>query len=322
VVEDIPWSRGKSPHTEPLIYILSTFAGLLPWDQVANMFNVSWGTVNSAVKAVVEYGLEHRDLSNVRIIGIDEISRKKRHVYHTNVYDLEAKTLIWSGEGRKAETLEKFFDEMPDGFEENLVGVCCDMWGAYESVVLKRAPQAILVFDKFHLVKHLHDAVDKVRKEEIREFEDSDFNPLTGTKYIWLKNPWNLTPKQKQSLGYLETINLKITRAYLLKESFREFWSYNVAGWAEKYLDKWFWWATHSRIKQMRDFAWLVRRHEEHILSWFKLPIDNGAVEAMNNNAKVISHRARGFRTDKVYTRAMLHVMGGLPRPEIVHKFL
>lgn len=322
VVEDIPWSMGKSPFTLPLIDILSTFAELMPWDQVANMFNVSWGTVNNAVKTVVEYGLEHRDLSKVRIIGIDEISRKKGHVYHTNVYDLEAKTLLWSGDGRKKETLERFFDEMPENFAEKLVGVCCDMWGAYETVVLERAPQAILVFDKFHIIQHLHKAVDEVRKEENKEFKDSDFNPLTGTKYLWLKNPWNLTPKQKQSLSYLQTINLKISKAYLLKELFREFWSYNMKGWAEKYLDKWFWWATHSRIKPMRDFAWLLRRHEEHILSWFELPIDNGAVEAMNNNAKVISHRSRGFRTDKIYTRAMLHGMGGLPRPEIMHKFL
>ena len=136
-------------------------------------------------------------------------------------------------------------------------------------MIREPAPDAVLVFDKFHLIKHLHDAVDKVRKEEAHKLKKKPPELLKGTKYIWLKNPWNLTPKQKQSLGYLEKINLKITRAYLLKESFREFWSYIRAGWAEKYLDKWFWWATHSRIKQMRDFAWLVRRHEEHILSWF-----------------------------------------------------
>jgi len=321
-VEKIPWSYGKSSLSVPLIILLATFAKLLAWDQVAVLFNVSWSTVYNAVKRAVDYGLKRRDLSKVCIIGIDEISRKKGHIYHTNVYDLELKSLLWSGEARKADTLTIFFDEMGDEFAENLDGICCDMWDPYIKVVKERASNAKIVFDKFHLIKHLLDAVDKVRKEEARKLEEEGENPLKNTKYIWLKNPWNLTPKQKQQLGYLHKLNLKISKAYLLKEAFREFWSYDNREEAEQYLKKWFWWATHSRLKPIRDFAWLLRNHKENILSWFDLPIDNGAVEAMNNNAKEISHRARGFRTGKLFTLAMLHCLGGLQMPKIRHKFV
>lgn len=324
-VEDIPWSRGKSPLTLPFIISLAIFAKLLAWDQVARYFKVCWSTVASAVQSAVEYGLERRDISKIRIIGIDEISRKKGHVYHTNIYDLETKTLIWSGEGRKADTMIRFFDDMGEDFAKNLKGICCDMWDPYVKIIKERASQAILVFDKFHLIKHLLDAVNNVRKEEVKRLsnmEEIDDNPLKRTKYIWLKNPWNLTPKQNQRLGYLQKLNLKISRAYLLKEAFREVWYYDKRGWARRFLKKWFWWATHSRIKPMRDFAWMLRRHEENILSWFNLPIDNGAVEAMNNNAKEISHRARGYRSEKIFSLAMLHCLGGLQMPETTHKFV
>ncbi|MHC4636578.1 MAG: transposase [Planctomycetota bacterium] len=102
---------------------------------------------------------------------------------------------------------------------------------------------------------------------------------MQRSRYIWLKNPWNLTDKQKNRLGSLEKLNLKINRAYLLKESFRNLWSYKTVGWASRYFKKWFWWATHSRLKPIRDFAWMIRRHEENILSHFKLPIHNGTKE-------------------------------------------
>ncbi|MBI9109431.1 MAG: transposase [Spirochaetales bacterium] len=159
-----------------------------------------------------------------------------------------------------------------------------------------------------------------------------------------MKKPWNL---RKQSLNFLkepdisglkirgilqknkqvklstlEKLNLKINRAYLLKESFQYVWEYKYLGWAKKYLKQWFWWATHSRLNPIRDFAWMVRRHEEGILNYFKVPISNGIVEGLNNKAKVISHRAYGFRTVSTYKLALYHCMGKLPRPESSFKFL
>lgn len=319
--ESIPWSMGKSPLTRPLIIMLAAWSKLLAVEVVAKMFGVSWPTVGSAVQYAVKHGLAHRDTEAVLYIGIDEISRKKGHVYHTQVYDLKKKRLLWSGGGRGKETLEKFFAEWGEERIKGIKAICCDMWDPYVEVIKAKAPDAILVFDKFHLVRHLQKAVDEVRKEEARELKKKNPELLKGTKYIWLKNPWNLTPKQRQRLGFLEKINLRTNRAYLLKESFREVWTYRTKGWAKRYLAKWFWWATHSRLPPMRDFAWLLRRHEDDVLNWFRVPIDNGAVEAMNNNAKVISHRSHGFRSEKWFTLILLHCLGQLPMPEFTHKF-
>lgn len=320
-VEEIPWSRGKSPLSIPLIILLSKFARLLPWSEVAEMFDVSWRTVKRAVKMAVEYGLEKRDLSGIKLIGIDEISRKKGHVYHTNVYDLEKRILLWSREGRTKEVLRSFFDEMGKDFIAGLEGICCDMWDPYIDVIKEKAPHAALVFDKFHIVKHLSNAIDKVRREEVRRLKEQGENVLARTRYIWLKNPENLTPKQEVRLSELQKLNLKVSKAYILKEAFRDFWSFGFASEAEEYLKRWFWWATHSRIKPMRDFAWMLRRHEENILTWFDNPISNGPTEAMNNNAKSISHRARGYRTEDTFSLVLLHCLGGLKLPETVHKF-
>ena len=165
-------------------------------------------------------------------------------------------------------------------------------------------------------------AVDRVRKEEAQKLNPDNPDLLKGTRYIWLKNPWNLTEKQKTRLSDLEKLNLKINRAYLLKEAFRNFWDYTYPAWAKKYLDQWFWWATHSRLEPMRKFAWMIRRHQEDILNYFKVRIDNGAVEGLNNKAKSISHRAYGYRSAETFKLALYHTMGDLPVPKLTHKFV
>jgi transposase len=308
--------------TLPLIILLATWARLLAMDVVAKLFQVSWSTVASAVRQAVEYGLDHRNTDKVEYIGIDEISRKRGHVYHTQVYDLGQKRLLWSKQGREKEVLEAFFDEWGPERTGSLKGICCDMWKPYTDVIKHRAPNATLVFDKFHIVRHLMNAVDRVRKDEAKRLRKENPDLLRGTKYIWLKNPWNLTRNQKQNLRHLESMNLRTNRAYLLKESFRHFWTYKTRVWARKFFDQWFWWATHSRLKPMRDFAWMLRRKGyENILNWIDEPIDNGSVEAMNNNAKAISHRSRGFRSERWFTTLMLHCMGKLPMPVFHHKF-
>ena len=141
---------------------IATWTRVLPWQPVATLFGCAWGTVERAVEAAVVYGLAHRDVTGVTHIGIDEISRKKGHVYVTNVYDLTRKRLLWSGEGRTRATLEAFFDFLGADRIAALEGVCCDMWQPYINVVKARAPWAVLVFDKFHIVSHLMTAVDQV----------------------------------------------------------------------------------------------------------------------------------------------------------------
>jgi transposase len=321
-VESLPWVSGRRRFTRALMVTLATWARILTWEQVAGLFRCSWATVAAAVEEAVNHGLDHRDLSAVTHIGIDEIARKRGHVYVTNVYDLNTRTLLWSGEGRALRTLEAFFDFLGAERSGKLEGICCDMWQPYIDTIQARAPQAVLVFDKFHIVQHLTRAVDQVRRDEIREKGAQHRALLAKTRYLWLKNPWNLSERQRVRLSELEHLNLKITRAYLLKEAFREFWDQGPTAFARRYLDGWFWWATHSRLKPMRDFAWTLRRHQEGILNYFRLPIDNGIVEGLNNKAKVISHKAYGFRTPRFYIQNLYHCMAGLPLPKTMHTFV
>jgi len=321
-VEAMPWVAGKRRLTTAFACYLASWAKLLPWLEVARLFRCSWGTISAAVDVVVQYGLSKRDLSGITHIGIDEISRKKGHEYLTNVYDLRTRTLIWSGEGRTESTLRKFFDFLGKDRSQQLQGICCDMWVPYFNVIEEKAPNATLVFDKFHIIRHLMNAVDLVRRDEIQEKGKEHKELVKRSRYIWLKNPWNLTDKQKARLSYLEKLNLKINRAYLLKEAFRNLWSYTTPGWAAKYFKKWFWWATHSRLKPIKDFAWLIKRHQDNILSYFKLPIDNGAVEGLNNKAKVVSRRAYGFKSAKNYILNLYLCLADLPKPKLLHTFM
>lgn len=321
LVENMPWAAGKRRMTKAFAVTIAIWAKMLPWLQVARLFKCSWCTVAASVSYVVTFGLARRDLSDITHIGIDEISRKKGHVYLTNVYDLKTGTLIWSGEGRTKDTLNSFFAFFGEERTSKLEGICCDMWPSFFETVKAKAPLATLVFDKFHIVRQLTEAVDKVRRQEINDKGKEHKDLLAGTRYLWLKNPWNLTDKQKNSLSFLETLNLNIHRAYLLKESFRDFWQSDSKETAVKFLGQWFKWAMESKIKPMQDFALLLIRHEENILTYFDMPISNGAVEGLNNKAKVISHRAYGFRSAKNYVLNLYHCMGNLPMPTTLHSY-
>ena len=321
--ERMPWTAGqKKRMTHALACTLAMWVRKVTIAEAARMFRCSWNTVSDALEYVVEYGLRHRDLSGIKHIGVDEISQRRGHVYLTNVYDLDTSTLIWSGPGRSKETLRAFFEWFGPERAARLEGVCCDMWQPYIAMIKEHAPDAILVFDKFHVAQHLSRAVDQVRRNEIRAKGKAHKEVVAGARYVFLKNPENLTGNQRKSLGFFMKLNLQITKAYLLKEAFRKFWQYTRPGWAENYLEKWFWWATHSRLKPMRDFAWMLRRHQKNILAYFKLRMTNAGSEGMNNKAKAISHRAYGFRTPKYFILNMYHCLGRLPEPQLTHTFL
>lgn len=322
VVEAIPWSQGKSPLTVPLIVMLATWTRLLAVDVVARLFDVHWNTVYAAMKAAVAYGLDHRDKGQVLHIGIDEISRRKGHIYQTQVYDLDRKVLLWSGEGRTEATLHRFFDEYGEAHLQQVTAVCCDMWDPYTKVIAERLPHALLVFDKFHLVRHLHNAVDEVRRKEAARQRKQGNTLLKGERYLFLKNPENLTDKQQRTLSFLTRFNLDITKAWLLKEEFRLVWDCADADQAQRFLKTWFRKAGYSRLKPMKQFVKLVKNHLDGILAWFKTKISNGVAEALNNTAKAISRRSRGFRTPEAFETVLMHCMGGLLMPQTVHEFL
>jgi transposase len=315
-VEKVPWAEPWSRVTLSLVAAVALLARKLNWLEVARHFQLDWKTVAQIVQCVVAEGLKRRPWKPLHIIGVDEVSRKRGHRYLTLVYDLERHRLIWIGEDRKKETLDSFFRWLNRKRSRSIRSVCCDMWAPYAKSIREHLPQATLVFDRFHLVRHLLDAVDEVRRQEVRRLSGTHKQIIKGTRFVLLKNPWNLTAAQRDSLFNLTRLNLRIVRAYLLKETFQLFWHYKRPFYANRFLRDWLWKASHSRLEPIKKFVQLVRSHIDGILAWTTLRISNGALEGFNNKVKLVSHRAFGFRTITHYIAAIYHVCADLPFPD------
>jgi len=314
-IEKVPWAEPWSRVTRALAAAVAVLARKLSWLEVACHFGLDWKTVAQIVRFAVAEGLRLRRWKPLHIIGLDEVSRRRGHEYLTLVYDLERSRIIWIGEKRKRETIDSFFHWLNPRRGRSIHAVCCDMWAPYADSVRQHLPRATLVFDRFHLVRHLGDALNDVRIDEVRRLGRSGKNALKGTRFLLLKNPWNLTAVQRDSLFDLTRINRRLVRAYLLKESFQLFWSYHSPFHAKRFLQSWLWQAAHSRLDPIKRFARMVKTHIEGILAWTTLRISNGTSEGINNKVKLVSHRAFGFRTATYFMTAIYHVCANLPLP-------
>jgi transposase len=312
-VEGVPWARRWERVTQALAQAVALLAKKLSFKEVAEYFRLDWKVVATVVKRVVEEGLRLRKVKTLHTLGIDEVSRKKGHRYLTLVYDLERGRLLWVGLDRKRETLDEFFRWLGKRKTRTLQAICLDMWAPYLASVQHHVPQATLVFDRFHVVQHLNRALDEVRRAEVRRLAHQELIDLKKTRFILLKNPWNLTPKEHRRLSHLLKLNLPIIRAYYLKEEFQRFWDYLQEKRAKAHLKQWLWWATHSRLQPMIEFARLVKDHLPGLLAWTKLRISNGALEGMNNKVKLVSHRSFGFRKPDYFIAAIYHCCADLP---------
>jgi len=315
-VEDFPWAEPWARVTTALANAVAVLARELSWQGTARHYGLNWKSVATIVKRAVEYGLRHRRRPPVHVIGIDEVSRRKGQVYLTVVYDLERRVLLWVGDDRTEEAVRPFFTkEMGRRRCHTLRVVCMDMWAAYASLVREYAPQAQVLFDRFHIVKHLQEAVEEVRRSEMRRLSREERVVFKRSRWLLLKNPWNLTPDQKNRLSTLVRWNTPIVRAYYLKESFQLFWDYKQPGRAKAHLEKWMNSAMRSRLEPFKKFVRLLRGHLGGILPWTTLRLSNGAVEGMNNKIKSISHRSFGFRSAKNFIAAIYHCCARLPLP-------
>jgi len=325
-VEKVPWGRGKSPLTRSYSIFLATWARRLSWSEVAGIFGTTWNRVFDAVKEMVEYGLEHRDISGVTAIGVDEVQHGKGHSYLTMVYQLNGKTrrLLYVGQGRTAKTLLRFFHDCGKPWCLQLQFVCSDMWKPYLKVIAKKASQALHILDRYHIVAKLNTALSEIRASEARKLRREGYEEvLKHTKYCFLKNPRNLTVKQKLKLKDVLKYDLKSVRAYLLKESFQVFWQYSSPYWASWYLRKWCARAMRSKLDPIKKFVGTVRNHEELMLNWFKArkQFSSGAVEGLNRKVNLVTRKSYGFRSFEVLKVALYHTLGHLPEPEVAHRF-
>lgn len=315
-VEEVPWARPWARVTQALARAVAELARHLSWQETARHFRLDWKSVATVVRRAVEYGLAQRRRRPLHILGIDEVSRRKGHHYLTVVYDLERGALLWVGEDRTEETLTRFFAQLGRRRSATIQVVCLDMWRPYLKAVRDHATNAQILFDRFHLVQHLNRAVDEVRRSEMRRLSGSQKASFKKTRFLLLKNPWNLRTEEKERLSTLVRWNTPIVRAYYLKEAFQLFWDYRQTGRAEEHLRRWMHSAMRSRLEPLKDFVRLLRSHLEGVLAWTRRRVSNGALEGMNNKIKLVSHRSFGFRSVRNYTAAIYHCCARLSLPE------
>jgi transposase len=325
-IESVPWAEGKSPITKAYELYLAQWARLLCWKQVAVTFRTSWDTVYRSVKRAVEYGLEHRDLQNIGAIGVDEWCKGKGHDYVTLVYQIDSgcRRLLYVAEKRTVKSLEGFFEMLGPKLYSKIGYVCSDMWKPYLKVIKQKLPQALHILDRFHIVANLNKALNEIRASESRQMKSQGYQDvLKHTKYCFAKNPENLTDKQKVRLQDVLQYDLKSVRAYLLKEAFQVFWTYDSPYWASWYLKKGCARAMRSRLDPIKKFAKSVRKHEELIINYFKAKkrLSSGIVEGLNRNVNLATRKAYGYRTFNALQVSLYHTLGDLPEQKSTHTF-
>jgi transposase len=325
--ERVPWAEGKSPLTIRYQWFLARWAKYLPWKEVSRIFRTPWSNVYASVRKAVLWGVVHQELGKIEAIGVDEIQWKKGHEYLTVVYQIEAgmKRLLWVARDRTEESLRRFFWTLTAEVRESIRFVCSDMWQPYLTVVAEQLKDAVHLLDRFHIMKKMNEAVDEVRRAESRRLEADGYEPvLKHSRWCLLKRRGNLTQGQAVKLRELLQYNLRTTRSYLLREDFQQFWEYASPAWAGKFLDAWCRRTMRSQIEPMKKIVRTLRNHRELIVNWFRAreTVATGAVEGLNNKAKVTTRKAYGFRTFEMAETALYHTLGKLPEPEFSHEFL
>jgi transposase len=325
-VEVVPWAEGKCQLTTTYRWFLAGWAKRMSWTDVAKAFRTTWENVFRSVEKAVQWGRAHQDLEGIKSLGVDEIYWSSKEKYLTLVYQIDEgrKRLLWLGRARTAKTLLRFFRWFGPARSKAVLFVCSDMWRPYLAVVAKKASQAIHVLDRFHIMSHMSKAIDEVRAQEARKIKAAGGTPiLKHARWLLLKRPENLTAKEGVKLVDLLGHNLRAVRAYLLREDFQFFWDYVSPHWAGVFLNGWCTRTMRSRIEPMKKVARMLRRHRPLLLNWFRARgrLSAGAVEGLNNKARVLTKRAYGFRSFDVIEIALYHSLGDLPEPKFTHRF-
>ncbi len=310
---NVPWAGPNSRFT--LLFerlAIDVMCAAKSIKEAAKLLGLSWDQVHHTQKRAVERGLERRKLDEIKYVGIDEKSFLKGHKYASLLTDIGGGRVLDVVEGRTLEAANSLWQKLPQKTRSGIDAVAMDMWDAFIASTRENAPQADIVHDKFHIAKYLGEAVDKVRRHEHRLFMKDDVETFKGAKYLFLKSPENMSDKETARFKELRLDKLKSGRAWSMKEMFSEFWTYSYQASARKFFDKWYWWATHSRLKPMSDVAKLMLRHLDNILTYLRHRITNAMMEGFNSKIQTIKANARGFRNFANYRIAILFYCGKL----------
>jgi transposase len=303
----VPWARPDSGFTLLFEAMLMAMIPAMPVAAVARMVGEHDTRLWRVVHHYVERGRVRADMSSVTRVAIDETASRRGHNYITLFVDIDQARVLFATEGRDAATVAAFADDLTvhGGDPDQVSEVCIDMSPAFIKGVADGLPNAAVTFDRFHAVKIVNDAVDQVRRAERKAHA-----LLKGTRYIWLRNPENLSERQRATLDALPTRTLKTARAYQIRLAFQDLYEQDSPEQAAQHLKRWYFWATHSRLEPVIDAAHTVKRHWDGILRWFDSKIANGLIEGINSLLQAAKAKARGYRSIR-NLNAMVYLLAG-----------
>lgn len=310
---DVPWAEKNSRFTALFERLsIDVLLGCQNQTKAKELLRLSWDEVHLIQEKAVQRGLQRRSMEGLHYIGVDEKSFLKGHRYATVLSDIDNARVVDVAEDRKEDTLSELLKSIPEEQRQEIAAVAIDMWEPYINAAEALLPAADIVHDKFHIAKYLGEAVDKVRKAEHKSLMAEGSEHLKGTKYLWLKNPKNWTEEQKELFAELKAKGLKVGRAWTIKEMFSGLWDYRYEKSARNFFQKWYWWATHSRLKPIAEVAKMLKRHLENILTYLKHRITNAVAEGLNSKIQQVKSAARGFRNFENFRIAILFFCGKL----------
>lgn len=303
--EALPWLAGNPFYTKRFAFYVGRRCRSSTIEDVARELRLDWKTVKGLEMEYMAEQLRRAGTPAPRVIGIDEIAIRKGHTYRIVVSDLLRGRPIWfGGQDRSEASLDQFFEWLGPKKCGKIRLAVMDMWKAFGNSTRRNATKAGILYDKFHVIKHLNEALDKVRKSEYARLSGKDRRFIKGQKYTLLSRWTNLSQDGRRSLRQLFAANRRLNKAYLLKESFGQLWDYRREAWARRFFENWKAALRWQRLPQFRKFAKMVERHWDGIALYCKeenkVPL--GFVEGLNNKIRVIQRRAYGLR-DEEYLR-------------------
>ena len=305
----VPWAREGSGFTLLFEALVRMLTKSMPVLAVARFVSEHDTLIWRIVTHYVDAARAKADYSTVTQVGIDETS-SRRGQYVALFVDLDQRKVLFATPGKDASTVAVFATDLKAhaGDPKAVTEVSADMSQAFAKGVAASLPNAAVTFDKFHVVSLVNHAVETVRR-----LERNDHPELAGSRYVWLKNPENLTARQWERFDALDIVNshLKTARAYQMRLVFQDLYN-QPSDQAESFLNKWYFWATHSRIPAMIGVAKTIRRHQKGILRWFVSGINNGILEGINSLVQAAKAKARGYRSHRNLATIIYLIAGKL----------
>lgn len=318
----VPWADAMARFTLGFeAYAIDVLENARSTTQACELLQIGWATADRIMERAVRRGLERRNLQELKCVGIDEKSFLKGHRYITSLNDLERGRVLEVVEGRTEEAAIALWEKIPESVRAKIEAVAMDMWPAFEKAARRMVPGVEIVHDKFHIAKHLNDALNRVRTEEHRRLLKEGDNRLKGTRWFWLHAEHNLTETQHEKFRDIKNATLKTSRAWSIKEAFRFFWVVPKSSTeAEEYFCAWYRNTIQSKLEPMKKVARMIQARLGNVVSWWRYPITNAVSEGLNSKIQSIKSAARGFHSFASYRIRILFFCGKLDlKPKLIH---